>query len=243
MSTSPYNTSSSSKTKSQSQSFSSSYAESQTPSTSDSSAVQRFHSQQQLSFVVGGKSYLFPTIFGVYRDGSTKLVLSEHHITTPFMIIATSNLPDEPSIIVSSSTAVMGTVNFHDSSSKTDIVVGNTSSTLQSSGLLSPVWDFTYTFDNGRQEEFQWKRSSGEAVAGLGGRRRGSKLVRVSSGEVLAAWSQPATMNLDKVAKIGLLDSGRAHGWGERWEVTVVLGAIALIEKDRRVRDNASAAA
>ncbi|APA13163.1 predicted protein [Sclerotinia sclerotiorum 1980 UF-70] len=243
MSTSPYNTSSSSKTKSQSQSFSSSYAEIQTPSTSGSYSAQRFHTQQQLSFLVGGKSYLFPAVFGVYRDGSTKLVLSEHHITTPFMIITTSNLSDKPSITVSSPTAVMGTVKFHDSSSKTDIVVGNTSSTLQSSGLLSPVWDFTYTFDNESQEEFQWKRSSGEAVAGLGGRSRGSKLVRISTGEVLAAWSQPATTNMDMVAKIGLLDSGRPHGWGERWEVTVVLGAIALIEKDRRIRDNASAAA
>ncbi|KAF7869885.1 hypothetical protein EAF04_004669 [Stromatinia cepivora] len=238
---SPYDTSSSSKTKSQS--FSSSYPESQTPSTPGSSAAQRFHSQQQLSFIIGRKPYLFPSIFGVYRDGLTKLVLSEHHITTPFMIITTSDLPDEPSIIVSSPTAIMGTVNFHTPSSKTDIVVGNTSSTLQSSGLLSPVWDFTYTFDNGRQEVFQWKRSAGEAVAGLGGRSRGSKLVRVSNGEVLAAWTHPGSMNLDKVAKIGLLDSGRAHGWGERWEVTVVLGALALIEKERMIRDNASAAA
>ncbi|KAB8298311.1 hypothetical protein EYC80_002040 [Monilinia laxa] len=238
----PSDTSSSSNAKSAS--FSSSYPESQAPSTSGSSAIQRFQQQQQLSFVIGGKTYLFPSVFGVYRDGMKKLALSEHHVTAPFMSIALhSGLSGEPSIVVSSPTAIMGTANFHSFSSKTDIVVGNTSTSLQSTGFLSPVWDFTYTFDDGRQEVFEWRRSSGDAVAGLGGRSRGQKLVRVSNGEIVAAWTHPGGFNLDKLAKIGLLDSARVYGWGERWEVTVVMGAIALIEKERRTRNNAANAA
>ncbi|ESZ89737.1 hypothetical protein SBOR_9878 [Sclerotinia borealis F-4128] len=239
---SPYGSSESSKAKSES--FTSSYPESQAPSTSGSSAAQRFQQQQQVSFLVGGKTYLFPSIFGVYRDGMRKLFLSEHHITTPFMSIAThTGLSGEPSIVISSPTAVMATADFHSFSSKTDLVVGNTSACLQSTGFLSAVWDFTYTFDDGHQEVFEWRRSSGDAVAGLGGRSKGHKLVRVSSGEVVAAWTHPGGMSLDKVAKIGILDSARAHGWGERWEVTVVVGTIALIEKERRTRNNAAAAA
>ncbi|KAF7903519.1 uncharacterized protein EAF01_006568 [Botrytis porri] len=239
----PYDTSASSKT--MSQSFTSSYPESQAPSTSDSSAAaHRFQQQPQPSFVIGGTPYLFPSIFGVYRDGMRKLCLAEHHVSTPFMSIAVhSGLSGEPSIVLSSPTAVMGTAELHTFSSKVELVIGNTSSTLHSSGYISPVYDFTYTFDDGRQESFQWKRSSGAAVAGLGGRSKGYKLVRVSDGEVLAAWTHPASLSIDKMAKVGLLDSMRALSWGERWEVTLVLSAIALIEKERRARHSAAAAA
>lgn len=240
---SPYDISTSSKEKNQS--FTSSYPESQSPSTSGSSAAQRFHQQSQLSFLQpDGKPYLFPSIFGVYRDGPTKLFLSQHHITTPFMLVTTQpGLSDEPSITLSSPTMAMGTAHFHGLASKVDVVVGITSTSLQSSGLLSPVWDFTYTFDDGRQEVFEWKRSSGKEVAGLGGKSKGHKLVRKSNGEVIAAWAQPGGTSSDKLAKIGLLDSGRLHDWGERWEVTVVLGAVALVERERRARDNAASAA
>ncbi|KAF7886380.1 hypothetical protein EAF00_010483 [Botryotinia globosa] len=239
----PDDTSASSKT--MSQSLTSSYPESQAPSNSNSSgATHRFQQQAQPSFVIGGIPYLFPSIFGVYRDGMRKLCLAEHHVSTPFMSIAVhSGFSGEPSIVLSSPTAVMGTAELHTFSSKIELVIGNTSSTLHSSGFISPVYEFTYTFDDGRQESFQWKKSAGAAVAGLGGRSRGYKLVRVSNGEILAAWTHPGGPSIDKMAKIGLLDSMRALGWGERWEVTLALSAIALIEKERRSRNNAVAAA
>ncbi|TEY80909.1 hypothetical protein BOTCAL_0036g00370 [Botryotinia calthae] len=239
----PYDASASSKTTSQS--FTSSYPESQSPSTLNSSdVVHRFLQQPQPSFIVDGNPYLFPSIFGLYKDGMRRLCLSEHHVSTPFMTVAVhSGWSGEPSIILSSPTAVMGTAELHTFSSKIDLVIGNTSSTIQSSGYFSPVYDFTYTFDDGRQEVFQWKKSSGDAVAGLGGRSRGYKLVRASNGEVLAAWTHPGGPSIDKMAKFGLLDSMRKLGWGERWEVTLVLSAIALVEKERRARNNAVAAA
>ncbi|QSZ34600.1 hypothetical protein DSL72_006194 [Monilinia vaccinii-corymbosi] len=225
-------------------SFTTSYSESQAPSTLGSSTTQIFQLQQQLSFVIGGNMYLFPSIFGVYRNGMNRFVLSENRTTTPFMSIAThSGLSSEPSVVVSSPTAVMGTAQFHSSTSRTDIVVGITSTSLQSTGILSPVWNFTYTFDDGHQEAFEWKKSSGEAVAGLGGKSKGHKLVRVLSGEIVAAWTHSENFNLDNFAKIGLLDSARVQGWGERWEVTVVIAAVALIEKERRARDDAANAA
>jgi hypothetical protein len=172
-----------------------------------------------------------------------KLVLSEHSRSAPFMSIAIhSGFSGEPSIVLSTPNAVMATADFHSFSSKTDLVIGNSTACLQSSGFLSTVWDFTYTFDDGRQEVFEWRRSSGEAVAGLNGRSRGHKLVRLSTGEVVAAWTNPGGMSLDKDAKIGLMDSARAYGWGERWEVTVVVGALALIQREKR-RNNASNAA
>ncbi|KAI9641739.1 hypothetical protein NHQ30_009595 [Ciborinia camelliae] len=250
----PYQHSRSSKatnsSKATSPSFTSSYSESEskTPSTDGSSGThaQRFHQQQQVAFVIRGKSYLFPSMFGVYRDSTTKLFLSEHHVSTPFMSI-TTNSDDSgvsPStIVLESPTTVMATADIHSYSSKTNIVVGNTSAFLQSSGFLSPVWEFTYTFDDGHQETFHWKKSSGEAVAELGGMSKGYKLVRVSNGEVVAAWTNSAGISVDKIAKIGLLDSAREYGWGDRWEVTVVVGAIALIERDRIMRDNAATAA
>lgn len=232
-------------TKGTSASLTSSYPESQAPSTTgSSSAHQRFKLQSQLSYVVGGKAYLFPSIFGIYRDGMRRLALSEQHVTTPFMSVAVhSGLSGEPSIVLTSPTAIMGTADNHSFSSKTDIVVGNTSTTLRCSGFLSPVWDFTYTFDDGHQEVFEWKKSSGEAVAGLGGRSKGHKLVRISTGEVVAAWTLPNGFGVDKLAKIGLLDGARGYGWGDRWEVTVVIAAIALVERERSTRNNAAAAA
>ncbi|KAK6596172.1 hypothetical protein H4I95_10088 [Botrytis cinerea] len=208
----PYDASASSNT--MSQSFTSSYPESQSPSTLNSSdVVHRFLQQPQPSFIVGGSPYLFPSIFGLYRDGMRRLCLAEHHVSTPFMTVAVhSGWSGEPSIVLSSPTAVMGTAELHTFSSKIDLVIGNTSSTIQSSGYFSPVYDFTFTFDDGRQE-------------------------------VLAAWTHPGGPSIDKMAKFGLLDSMRKLGWGERWEVTLVLSAIALVEKERRARKNAAAAA
>ncbi|KAG7120573.1 hypothetical protein HYQ44_005069 [Verticillium longisporum] len=109
-------------------------------------------------------------------------------------------------------------------------------------------------------EEFQWRRSRGDAVASLGGRGYGWKLVRLAGGpppgadqqwrraglaagahrgsdgaEVVAVWSEMG-YSMSKALRFAFLGMGLTGLLGERWAIMAVMTAMGLFERERRSR-------
>ncbi|CRK46581.1 hypothetical protein BN1723_007139 [Verticillium longisporum] len=109
-------------------------------------------------------------------------------------------------------------------------------------------------------EEFQWRRSRGDAVANLGGRGYGWKLVRMAGGpppgadqqwkragfaagahrgsdgaEVVAVWSEMG-YSMSKALRFAFLGTGLTGLLGERWAIMAVMTAMGLFERERRSR-------
>jgi len=98
---------------------------------------------------------------------------------------------------------------------------------------------FPAVLASGQQEMFEWKSSSGPDVQSLEGRSHGMKLVRMRSGEVVAAWTR-ANSGYRKKGKISFLRTDRG-ALGEGFELMVVVSILAIMEKARRRKKNTSA--
>lgn len=119
-------------------------------------------------------------------------------------------------------------------------------------------WSHTYRFSievgtdrsNVHQETFEWRHSSGSAIAALGASHEGWKLVRLNTPrpapgqpqrqpalvtsdgyEVVALWAD-ALMSLTKQLKFAFCAAGRTGQLGERWAVMAAISAIAIWEKE-----------
>jgi len=88
-------------------------------------------------------------------------------------------------------------------------------------------------------ERFEWKRSSGQEVASLHGRNHGEKLVRVKTGEIVAAWTLPG-MSTKKKGKMSFL--GNREVLGEKFELMAVICMLGIMEKTRRNKQHAAGA-
>ncbi len=77
-------------------------------------------------------------------------------------------------------------------------------------------------------EHFEWKRSQGEEVAILHGRSHGEKLVRVNTGEIVAAWTAPLMVT----KKGGISFLGNRKALGEKFEVMAVICMLGIMGKD-----------
>ncbi|KAK7734221.1 hypothetical protein SLS53_007869 [Cytospora paraplurivora] len=108
-----------------------------------------------------------------------------------------------------------------------------------------------------RKESFEWRRSNSLAVAGLGGRSQGWKLVRLSSEvpphdpaalaaavlgggppsgdgcEVVAVCAQ-AVMSMTKLWKFAFVGTGSSGALGERWAVMAVVTGLAIWDQESR---------
>ncbi len=122
-------------------------------------------------------------------------------------------------------------------------------------------WSHFYTFTmevgtdagNVRHEEYQWRHSSGTAIAALGGARDGWKLIRMatapppgtprnerqpppaftsSDGREVVAMYADARMSMTKQLKFAFVGTGRTGALGERWAVMAVTSALAIWDKE-----------
>jgi hypothetical protein len=98
---------------------------------------------------------------------------------------------------------------------------------------------FPAVLASGEREMFEWKSSSGADVQSLEGRSHGMKLVRMRSGEVVAAWTR-ANSGYKKKGKISFLRADK-EALGEGFELMVVISILSIMEKARRRKNNASA--
>ena len=92
---------------------------------------------------------------------------------------------------------------------------------------------------NQTPERFEWKNSKGNEVRSLNGKSHGMKLVRVKTGEVVAAWAPPNS-GTRKRGKMAFLNR---EVLGENFEIMTVVTILAIMEKARRGRGGGGAAA
>ncbi|KAM0426653.1 hypothetical protein ACHAPT_007969 [Fusarium lateritium] len=110
------------------------------------------------------------------------------------------------------------------------------------------------TSGNEIKEGFEWRPSKSDVVAGLGGRRRGWKLVRLARGppggagtdflpgnirdswgkEVVAVWAE-AKRSSAEIGHFQFLGTGLTGILGEKWAIMAIITALALLEGDGTV--------
>ena len=93
----------------------------------------------------------------------------------------------------------------------------------------------------GQREAFEWRHSRGSEVAALGASHSGWKLVRLGTGEVVAAWAN-SSMSITKQLQFHFLGSGANGILGERWAVMTVITALRMWDMERRKRRSAAGA-
>jgi len=133
----------------------------------------------------------------------------------------------------------LASAKFHAIGSSIDINITNGLNVkIHHSGVLHRIWSFDFALPNGQMEHFEWKNSSGAEVASLGGRSHGLKLVRASTGEVIAAETD-VRMSWSKKSKFGFVSREML---GSKLELMVVISMLAVTEKLNREAAASSAA-
>ncbi|KAE9365821.1 hypothetical protein N431DRAFT_430025 [Stipitochalara longipes BDJ] len=101
---------------------------------------------------------------------------------------------------------------------------------LEKSGTFGAGRVFSITLPGSDvPEHFEWKQSQGEEVTILHGTSHGEKLVRVNTGEVVAAWTAPL-MSGTKKGQMSFL--GNRELLGEKFEVMAVICMLGIMGKD-----------
>lgn len=213
-----------------------------------------------------GPGLSFPKDLGFYHaSGAMRDMVIARSADDPHpmhYISMHNGFSSKPTIVLhsgsSESSPVLGYADLSSWSSSTDLVLGDTSPSfaipshtgggdgvqthvkLEKEGFVSLVYWFMYKVPStGQTEKFEWRRSSGNEVKALRGKSHGMKLVRLSTGEVVAAWTLPNTVHTKK-GKMSFMARDRA-ALGTEFELAVVLSILALIEKGRRRASGAAA--
>jgi hypothetical protein len=191
----------------------------------------------------------FPKEFGFYHasGSSSDMVIAFHATDAPLFYVSThSGWSSQPSVVLHSSSSPsappLATAQFHGLSSSIDVQLfapgTGQISKLENTGTFTRTYMFPAVLASGEREMFEWKSSSGADVQSLDGRSHGMKLVRMRSGEVVAAWTR-ANSGYKKKGKISFLRTDKG-AFGEGFELMVVVSILAIMEKARR-KNNASA--
>lgn len=186
----------------------------------------------------------FPKEFGFYKAsslGSDMVIALTGDDPNPlFYISVHGGLSSKPKIVLHSnrypSSPPLATADYHTYTSTIDIGLAATSSyraerhSLEKTGVFSSGRAFSVTLAGSNvSESFEWKRSQGREVASLHGRGHGEKLVRINTGEVVAAWTTPS-MSIGKKGKMSFL--GNREVLGEKFELMAVTCMLGIIGKD-----------
>jgi hypothetical protein len=189
-------------------------------------------------------NHRFPKEFGFYKAStliSDMVIARRADDPNPLFYISThSGLSSKPNIILHStcypSSPPLATANYHTYTSTIDIALAATSSyraehrSLEKTGVFSSGRAFSVTLAGSNvPESFEWKRSHGQEVANLHGRGHGEKLVRINTGEVVAAWTTPY-MSIGKKGKMSFL--GNRDVLGEKFELMAVICMLGIMGKD-----------
>ncbi|KAG9235108.1 hypothetical protein BJ875DRAFT_459989 [Amylocarpus encephaloides] len=213
--------------------------------------TQSFNAPRSLNFIL-------PSGFGVYSAGtlSSDMVIAhsaDASKSSPlFYISVHSGFSSQPSVVLHSQahegSPPMATAELHSFSSSIDIDIflpdGKRFQTkMKKEGTFTVSHYFQAPMSNGGMELFEWKSSSGAEVASLNGRSHGKKLVRSSTGQVVAAWTGP-TSGSRKKGKMSFMGGNagdpRAE-LGTAWELIAIISHLALAERARRARNSAAA--
>jgi hypothetical protein len=184
----------------------------------------------------------FPQDFGFYKTSRSGMVITHTKSSPPLFYISTHNslLSSQPSVVLHSgpspTTPALATADLHKFSRTIDIRTRTRTTSVSKSGLFALPLSFTFPV-SGAPEQFEWRSSSGPEIAVLQGASRGMKLVRLSTGEVVAAWTGPHS-GRKKVGKMRFMAGERAV-FGDEFEILVVISIAAIMEKRRRANKGA----
>ncbi|WYZ41070.1 hypothetical protein EsH8_IV_001411 [Colletotrichum jinshuiense] len=212
----------------------------------------------------------FPPAFNVYsKSFSGTLLLGEHRDKPFYGLSIHTGLSSSPPIVLhhgpADSFPPLASVEHHSFSSRMSITLppapkgspGGAPVVELESKADFPSSSYIFSMGVGpnceRLETFEWRTSSGGAIAMLAGSSRGWKLVRLahtvppnagpqafrgSDGkEVVAVWTD-AGMSMSKAAKFAFLGSGLTGELGERWAIMAAISGLAIFVRQRQRRRN-----
>ncbi|KAF6809315.1 hypothetical protein CSOJ01_07000 [Colletotrichum sojae] len=210
----------------------------------------------------------FPPSFNLYSQSFSRTFLLGEHQNEPFYAMSIhSGFSSSPPIVLHSGPAdsfpPLASVEYHSFSSRMSITLppapkgspGGAPIVELESRTDFPSSSYVFAMGVGpnceQLEQFEWRTSSGEAIAMLDGRSRGWKLIRMSrmvppsagpgvfrggdGKEVVAVWTD-ANMSLSKSAKFAFLGSGLSGELGERWAIMAAISGLAIFERERQRR-------
>src|SRR3569833_1641806 len=226
---------------------------------------------------------LFPTVFNFYFGHSSLSTfwIGEHRETPLYAYCLHSGFSGLPPVVLHSSPEVRDDNMWADidwSMFQNEIRIGlpdlpekgeRVTEMLQRDQGRQMTSVFRFSIEAGsagscQREEYEWRRSSGDAIESLGGDGDGYKLMRLAedappgadraqcaksmSGfvssdgfEVVAAWSG-VSGSLTKHGKFRFMGTGASGLLGERWVLMAVVTSLALWERERRSRKHRSGA-
>ncbi|KAL2063779.1 hypothetical protein VTL71DRAFT_5584 [Oculimacula yallundae] len=197
----------------------------------------------------------FPTSFGFYRLGvksaSDLVIALEKNDPNPLFLISTHGVWSSKSSVIlhssnSKSSPPLATANLHNFGSDMEVVLigaggGSAETHVKKNGFGKGTLTFSAPvgagmgggigIGGGGTEQFEWKSSHGEEVKGMDGKGHGMKLLRVGTGEVVAAWT-PASSGRNKRGNMSFM--GNRDVYGDAFEIIVVITIAGIIEKRRR---------
>lgn len=110
---------------------------------------------------------------------------------------------------------------------------------VEATSRRHPRYKWAMDGADGKRHQFEWVRTRGTEAKDLGGEGTNSwsfnnyKLVN-GNDEVLAVFACNALKSWSKLGKLVVRVDGIARGWGEQWELMVLLSVLGLVEKSRR---------
>ena len=199
----------------------------------------------------------FPPSFGLYTESmlGRKMMLGAHQSQPLYAVSVHSGWSGKPSTILHSGPsdkdpplATADTFTFGRSSTvelpplAANAAGGVSVEHVTVTGVFHKVMSFVIEVAaTGQRESFEWRHSRGSEVAALGASHSGWKLVRLGTGEVVAAWAN-SSMSITKQLQFHFLGSGANGILGERWAVMAVITALRMWDMERRQRSSAAGA-
>jgi hypothetical protein len=221
----------------------------------------------------------FPPAFNVYMQSfSRTLYLAEHQAQPIYALRIHSGLGDASLVLHS------GASEDHPTLATLDYIVFSAGmavtlppaafpgapTTIEAVRGSSFTESYTFVIDVGNSgpqqnggrwpvEQYEWRRSRGEAVAVLDGCGYGWKLVRLAAGpppgagsqgdmryagggprgsdgsEVVAVWAEPG-YSMSKAMKFAFVGTGASGLLGERWAIMAVMTALGMFQRARNQR-------
>ncbi|KAJ9656234.1 hypothetical protein H2198_005085 [Neophaeococcomyces mojaviensis] len=102
-----------------------------------------------------------------------------------------------------------------------------------------PEWQWSMTLPSRARHSFTWHRITGDELKAADEdankmSRKNVKLVDSETGEVLVVFGSNRFKSWKKFGKFTFNVDGRERGWGDNWEMMVLLTALGLVEMSRR---------
>lgn len=112
---------------------------------------------------------------------------------------------------------------------------------VRTESMIHPEYKWSLTLPSGARHSFAWLRIHGSDVkaedkSANSASNKNFKLIDYedSGRATLAVFASNRYKSWNKLGKFSMKVDGRERGWGDQWEITVLLSALGLVEMSRR---------